>query len=254
VTIHKASKVWEARRVDWLCTQSFASMRMDEIDTPAITAWKDARLKEVAGSTIVRDMNLLSHVFTVARDEWHWIEHNPCSKVRRPESPPARRRRVSDFEVAMVYVAAGRDLTTVAGRVALAFEFAIETACRGGEICGLRPEHMHATTIHLPKTKNGDTRDVPLSERAQAILAMVPNGFELTSAQKDAMFRKIVKRTPIVGLHFHDSRAEAIWRLSKRLSVLELAQVVGHRDLNELMSYYRADAVELAVKLRRDAV
>ena len=50
-------------------------------------------------------------------------------------------------------------------------------------------------------------------------------------------------------LHFHDSRAEAIWRLSKKFDVMELARVIGHRDLRSLMIYYQVSADELADRL-----
>jgi integrase len=53
----------------------------------------------------------------------------------------------------------------------------------------------------------------------------------------------------LADLHFHDSRAEAIFRLSKRLDVLELARMVGHRDPRSLMLYYATTADELADKL-----
>ena len=53
----------------------------------------------------------------------------------------------------------------------------------------------------------------------------------------------------MVDLHFHDSRSEAIWRLSKKLDVLELARVIGHRDVRSLMIYYQTDADTLADRL-----
>ena len=56
-------------------------------------------------------------------------------------------------------------------------------------------------------------------------------------------------RAGVADLHFHDSRGEAIWRLSRVLSVLELADQVGHRDLKSLMHYYRDSATERARKL-----
>ena len=49
---------------------------------------------------------------------------------------------------------------------------AIETAMRQGELLGLRWENIRMTdrVAHLPMTKNGSTRNVPLSTRAMAIL------------------------------------------------------------------------------------
>ena len=50
-------------------------------------------------------------------------------------------------------------------------------------------------------------------------------------------------------MHFHDTRHEAITRLAKRLDVLELARVVGHRDPRSLTIYYNETAEQLAKKL-----
>jgi hypothetical protein len=72
---------------------------------------------------------------------------------------------------------------------------------------------------------------------------------DLTEPTRDALFRKIRQRASLEDLHFHDSRAEAIWRLSKKLDVLQLARVIGHRDLKSLLIYYDESASELAKRL-----
>jgi hypothetical protein len=59
----------------------------------------------------------------------------------------------------------------------------------------------------------------------------------------------LVERASLEDLHFHDSRAEAIWRLSKKLDVLQLARVIGHRDLKSLLIFYDVSASELAKRL-----
>ena len=73
--------------------------------------------------------------------------------------------------------------------------------------------------------------------------------FDLHAGSRDTLWRQAVKRAGIKDLHFHDSRAEAIWRLSKKLDVLELARVIGHRDIKSLMLYYATDADGLADRL-----
>jgi len=49
---------------------------------------------------------------------------------------------------------------------------AIETAMRRGEMLELQWQHVDLVrcVAHLPLTKNGDTRDIPLSRRAVATL------------------------------------------------------------------------------------
>ena len=63
------------------------------------------------------------------------------------------------------------------------------------------------------------------------------------------MWRRAVQATKIPDLHFHDARAEAIWRLYKKFDVMDLARVIGHRNLSSLLLYYNASADELADRL-----
>ena len=46
------------------------------------------------------------------------------------------------------------------------------------------------------------------------------------------------------GLRFHDLRREALTRLARKLDVLDLARVSGHRDLKILLNVYYRPAVE----------
>lgn len=254
VSEHKPSKAWEQRRILWLCQQTFARQKLDQITTPTIAKWRDDRRRVVSGATIIRDFNLLSNVFTVARREWKWIDHNPCSDVRRPKDSPPRNRRVSPEELRTLYTFTTSDLNTVSFRTILAFEFAIETACRGGEICTIEPYQISGRVLKLERTKNGDARDVPLSIRAREILKMVlplklSPVFGISVSQKDAMFRKLRRRAGLDDLNFHDSRHEAITRLARKLDVLDLARMVGHRDIRQLMTYYNPTPEEIASRL-----
>lgn len=142
---------------------------------------------------------------------------------------------------------------TAGDRVALAFLFALETAMRSGEILGLRWQDVSEKAVELPRTKNGDRRRVPLSTAARAILALLPRGedpvFGLAGGTRDALFRRARDAAKIPDLHFHDSRAEAIYRLSKKLDVMELARMIGHRDIKSLLFYFDASAEELADRL-----
>ena len=111
---------------------------------------------------------------SVARREWGWLRVNPASDVRRPPPTAARSRRPTDDESERLLHALGysRDTTpeTISSRVGAAYLFAIETAMRAGEICGLEWRHVNERHVHLPKTKNGYTRDVPLSTEARRII------------------------------------------------------------------------------------
>jgi len=204
-------------------------------------------------------MGLLVDVFTIARREWGWIKASPMPDVKRPPNPPARRRRITDEEVEAMTVAlglgGGLHHITATARVGLAFLFALETAMRSGEVLGLHWPDVHEARrfVVLPRTKNGDRREVPLSARAIELLAALPreNGpcFGLRGDQRDALFRKARTAAGLSGFTFHDTRATAIWRLSKKLDVLQLARMIGHRDINSLRAYYAESAEEMAALL-----
>ena len=257
---------WERIRLAAFERDPLALRRLAALGPDDFAAWRDARLRTqaqrrqttVAPATVAREMNLLRSVLETARKEWRWLRTNPMADVSWPKSPKGRARRITPEEEADLTAALGvatLRADTATQRVGLAFLLALETAMRSGEILALTWPNVHLADqyVHLPRTKNGDARDVPLSKRAVEILRALPLGFgpvfQLDAAARDALWRKARAKTPHLDIHFHDSRAEAIWRLSKKLDVLELARVIGHRDINSLLIYYRASASAMARKL-----
>ncbi|KQV78461.1 hypothetical protein ASD15_21860 [Massilia sp. Root351] len=265
VSIRKKKTQWEQTRLAFIGNQAVGGQLLKDVLLNSLTSdmlgqWRDKRLNtdKVAGSTINRDFSLLSNVFQVARKEWKWMRASPSTDVRRPKDPPPRDRRILDNEVDMITLASGfceAEVRKVGQRVGVAFLFAIETAMRAGEICGLRPGDISGAVATLEDTKNGTRRQVPLSPRALELLTYLPKVpgdspiFGINEASLDANFRKMRATTSIEDLVFHDTRHEAITRLSKKLNVLELARAVGHRDLNMLQIYYNETAANLAKKL-----
>lgn len=253
---HKGER-WELARLGLLERDKIAGIKLAKLKAGDLADWRDRRLKEVQSASVAREMNLLKSILEIARKEWGWIRVNVMKDVDRPTLPPSRRRRISADEVGRLQFALGLDAGLIAEtatqRTGLAFLFALETAMRSGEIVGMQWSDVRPKSVRLPATKNGDVREVPLSPRAREILAILPRCdgpvFGLTDQLRDALFRKARDRCKIEDLHFHDSRAEAIWRLSKKLDVMELARVIGHRDLKSLMIYYATSADELADRL-----
>lgn len=248
---------WEITRLRLLERDRLAGLKLAALKPSDIADWRDRRLKVVSPASVAREMNLLKSVLDIARREWGWLRVNPSADVRRPPTPASRKRRVAADEIERLSLGFGLGeglaADTATQRVGLAFLFALETAMRAGEITGLYWQDVGEKSVRLPLTKNGDARAVPLSTRAREILAALPRGdgpvFGLEPGVRDALFRKVRDRCQIPDLHFHDSRSEAIWRLSKKLDVMELARVIGHRDLRSLLIYYRADADALADRL-----
>ncbi|MFM0663297.1 site-specific integrase [Paraburkholderia sediminicola] len=231
--------------------------------------WRDARLagtdemRPVGAGSVIREINLFSAAFCTARDEWKWISESPLSKVKRPKEPTPRSRVYQDEEIEKLSLCMGyeRDQTpaTKTARVGCAFLFAIETAMRAGEIVGMDWKHVDEPRryVHLPRTKTGVPRDVPLSPRALEILKQLKplkgelkgSVFGLDSAILAALFRKSKAASGIADATFHDTRRAALTRMAKYFSVLELAKISGHRDIRILSNVYYAPTAEgLALK------
>lgn len=257
ITPTKRSPKQELLRLNTFCNDPLASVLLSELSAVHVARWRDRRLKVVKASSVNREMNVISNAFEVARREWKWIAENPCKDVTRPKNPPPRDRLISEKEIELIRLSLDYpDDVTPTKQIhfaALAFLFAIETAMRAGEICGICESHIDGPVVHLPKTKNGSARNVPLSKRAIEILDLLPATndpvFNMTAAQLDGTFRKGRNRSGINDLKFHDTRHEAITRLAKKLDVLELARMVGHKNLKMLLVYYNETAANLASKL-----
>lgn len=250
----KSGARWEQIRLEKFQRDPIADRIIADLSPADLAGWRDARLREVSPGTVRREMVLMSGVLSVSRKEWGYINVSPISDVRKPSNPPPRDRLVTADELEAMAASAGSDLTNATARAFHAFRFACQTAMRAGEIVRLEWQHIdiEARTAHLPITKNGTSRDVPLSSEAIRLLLDLPHVdpvFGLSSSQADVLFRKSRDRAGVVDLTFHDSRHRAITDLSRRLDVLELARAVGHRDIRQLMTYFNAPASDLAKKL-----
>jgi integrase len=241
-----------------------ASLKLSEFRTPQLVEWRDARLKKVKPGSVVRDINLIRNVFYTARDEWHWLTHNPFTGFKVPQEGAPRDRRVDPWKEvrpicrALGYVS-GKAPQTKSQEVALAFLVALRTAMRAGEILQLGKDTCDmkkrvATVSHKMQHLTGKPRSIPLTKHAIRLLQPLADRdkfFTIDSDSLSALFHKTVKvRLEINNLHFHDSRAEALTRLARKVDVLTLSKISGHTDLRMLGAvYYRESAEDIAARI-----
>lgn len=249
----KRGHVWEARRLEAMEASEMGKQWLESLDAAAWREWASNRLETVSAGTVLREMNLISHVYTMAVKEWRWSRDNPLRSVRRPPAPPARDRIPTQEELERLAIAFGDDASTQTGRAWLAFRFACETAMRAGEIVGLTWDRIRGNVAELEMTKNGSARRVPLSAAAMAILEKLPRDgdsvFGLSSPILDALWRKGRNRAGVEDLRFHDSRAYAVTMLARKVDILTLARISGHKNLKMLQVYYRETAEDIAGRL-----
>ena len=62
-------------------------------------------------ATVVRYMAALSHAFTIAVNEWQWLEDSPMRKVKKPKESRGRVRFLDDDERASCYKLARNQAT-----------------------------------------------------------------------------------------------------------------------------------------------
>jgi integrase len=266
ITPSKRSAVAEARLINamsktWLADYTFASLRAADV-----ARWRDERLTQVSSGTVLRGLALLGHLFKIARCEWGMEGLiNPVDSVRKPKQGKARNRRLMEGEETELLSRArqyGDPLPSV-------ITLALETAMRRGEIAGLRWENvdLKRRLIHLPLTKNGDARDVPLSSKAVETLRALPRRidgwvFGLEADTITQAFGRITGNAPskqskgrsgiagLSGLRFHDLRHEATSRLFERgLNPIQVASITGHKTLQMLTRYTHLRAEDLVKML-----
>lgn len=246
-----------------LCGKVLHTITPDDIG-----GWRDARVKLVSASSVVREAAQLRNVWSVARDEWGWCGESPWAKVKLPAKAHARTRQTSWREVRrlvrhMGYVT-GKAPTTPQMEVAWAYLVAQHTAMRAGEVRSLSVSTVdlvkRVATLHSHKTLEREgVRFVPLTRKAARVLRVLQAAaqaqgrdayFTLSAQSLDVLFRKVRDRLLMENLHFHDSRADALTRLSRRVDVMTLARISGHRDLGQILSaYYRESASSIAARL-----
>lgn len=249
---------WEIVRLKKLQRDPLANITLTDITHDDIDAW--IQRQSISAGSVLRELTLIGAVLRQARVRWKWMVENPMPDVTRPKQPQPRERVINDDELKRLMLALEYDETrpikTIRQEIAVAFLLAIETAMRQGELWALDWQfvYLNRKYVTLPETKNGTSRDVSLSPRAIVLLkkltpANAGSVFKSNQASAATIFRRAVELAEIKNLTFHDSRHTAITRLARKLDVLDLARMVGHKDIRNLMIYYNPTAEDLAKRL-----
>ena len=252
VTPTKKGADREAFRLRVLTRSRLAALSVSRVRSADVAAFRDQRLRDGASANTVRnDLNTLSAVFEWARSEKSFAVENPVRAVKKPSPGRGRERRLQDGEEQALLAACSP------GMRALVIA-ALETGMRLGELCAIERQHIDIKrrVARLLDTKNGTSRDVPLSSVALAALQSLPSAlrgpaFGIASRSATVMFSRTCARAGIAGLRFHDLRHEALSRLAERgdFTVMELSAVSGHKTLQMLKRYTHLQAEKLAQKL-----
>jgi integrase len=228
---------------------------------------EDLLAKGRAASTVNHYLNALSQLYQIGVNEWGLKLTNPITGIKRMSEPQGRMKRLSiEAEIALLACCHELHLDYLANIIVVA----IETGMRCGEILSMRWEDVDFINrrVLLRDTKNGDSRQVPLSSRVKTILEQLSSRTtgdlvfpycrwairrHYTRVVKQAVKAHKGVQNPFNDLRFHDLRHEALSRLSdKGLNVMEIAHISGHRTLTMLRRYTHPCHKTLLSKLDKD--
>ena len=235
---------------------------MDEISPILIEKYKrdrraskTARGGERAPSTVNRELELLSKVFSLAIDQGLSIS-NPCRKVKRFREDNERNRYLSDQEEARLLSV----LTGPRADLRPVVILAIHTGMRRGELLSLRWANVdfergliHVMNSQREKTKSGHSRSIPMNQIARRELL----GLYRQTGHTEYVFFNDKTKNPrtdlkhgfgsacrLAGLedfHFHDLRHTAATRLADAgTNTREIMAILGHRCIQTSARYTHA--------------
>lgn len=253
VSSNKRGADAETYRIEQFKRSNLAKYSPAAITSQLIAGWRDQRLAEVSPGTVLRELQLLSHVFTLAIREWGIaLPCNPVSLIRKP-TPNKARDRVLNADQRQALIAACAECRNLWIKPVLIF--ALETATRRGEILALTWQDVDLGRRTAKVSGKTGSRIIPLSSTCIAMLNALPRCFDgrvfpCTIETLKQAYERAVARAGIHNFTFHDLRHDALTRLAKRgLNILELRVISGHTTANMLQRYVYIDASDLAGKL-----
>ena len=225
----------------------------------SVVKGKEARQFHRTPATVNRYLANLSHVFTVARKEWHWMSHNPFDGVSKLGESSGRVRFLSEDERVGLLAATVKDpqlhtFTLVA----------LSTAARAGELWNLswRDVDLKEGRLLLRKTKNSQPRTAWVHGEALRLLAehgkvrrlgddrvFVSKTGKRYRYEKD--FRAACVAANVRDFTFHDLRHSAATYLAREGATEQQLKAIGGWKSNVVSRYVHLAAEDSRAVLQR---
>lgn len=255
--------------------QHLGKYSLAALSSEVIANYRDTRLgsltnrgQPTSNNTVRLELALLSHLFTVAIQEWGLgLTFNPVLNIRKPSPGEGRNRRLMADEEKRLMAAVGKHSNPMLSWIV---QIALATGMRASEIAGLRRSQVDAQkrVVRLSDTKNDSARTVPLTKLATEIFLTAlanpvrPIDCDLVffgepgrdGKRRPYAFTKvwgaIKQKAGVADFRFHDLRHEAVSRLVEGgLSDQEVSAISGHKSMQMLKRYTHLRAEDLVKKL-----
>jgi integrase len=207
-----------------------------------------------SNSTANRYVATLSALLSYAVKELQLLETNPVLNIKKLKEPPGR-TRILDDEERINLIQACKDCKTYPEMLPIVL-LGITTGMRRGEILNLRWADVNFKTerIVLWRTKNGETRTVPLvgpaliALRAWAKIRPIDNtayifpsrveGNSSNVFHLDHAWRLVKNAAGLTNFRFHDLRhTAASYLVMNGAGLREIGDILGHKTLAMVQRY-----------------
>jgi integrase len=135
------------------------------------------------------------------------------------------------------------------------YEFLLDTGLRKDEGLKLQRKNINydQNVIFIEKTKDKETRVVPLTDRARVVIDSIDESLfsKLHPFYVTHMFAQICKKAKLTGFKLHSLRLTFATRLiDLGVDVLTVSKILGHSDIRTTMIYakVRLETMRNAVK------
>jgi len=237
--------------------KEIGNLTLDQLTPQIITECRDKFLRTVTHSgrprtpaTVNRMLSALSHLITIATNEWEWMEESPLRKVKKLRESKGRVRSLSEKEREAILTACDNSDCKALG---LIVRIALATGMRRSEIANLRWPDIDLSTgrtvIH--QTKNGQRRATFISGKT---LELVKQHTKVRNLKTDLLFpspnktdsplsfvtawNTVVTNAGLKDFKFHDLRHEFATRLAEEgASLAQLGEALGHKTLAMVKRY-----------------
>lgn len=247
-----------AERDEWSAKQLkpfFSGRVLSKLTRADVREYITMRMAEgVKGSTVNREIGLLSSALNRARHEWDWDIPNPAERMRKSEGEGRKFFLTRGEFNRLVSAAAGQKR---APYLADLISVAVMTGCRRGELLGLEWSRvdLKANVLRLgaADTKAGKARLVPLNQSARdAFLRRfryrathcpdspwvfcTKGGLRVESVRSS--FWQACDTAGLTGFRFHDLRHTCgSWLMQAGVPAGHIAAVLGHSTIRMTERY-----------------